>query len=90
MPAKTQYPAHKLEFHALKWAVTDKFYDKLDGRSFSVLTDNNPQQVCDDLSQGRRYRPAVGFSAFHIRLDFQYLRGHNNMVLVEPFVTSEF
>lgn len=25
-PAETRHPAHKLEFLALKWAVTDKFY----------------------------------------------------------------
>ncbi|KAF7661328.1 hypothetical protein LDENG_00264150 [Lucifuga dentata] len=41
-PAETHYPAHKLEFLALKWAVTDKFYDHLYGHTFSVLTDNNP------------------------------------------------
>ena len=40
-PAETRYPAHKLDFLALKWAVTDKFYDHLYGRRFSVLTDNN-------------------------------------------------
>ena len=36
------YPAHKLEFLALKWAVTDKFKDYLYGHTFEVLTDNNP------------------------------------------------
>jgi len=36
------YPAHKLEFLALKWAVTDKFHDYLYGNTFSVLTDSNP------------------------------------------------
>ena len=41
-PPETRYPAHKLEFLALKWAITDKFYDHLYGRKLSVLTDNNP------------------------------------------------
>ena len=36
------YPAHKLEFLALKWAVTEKFHDYLYGHQFTVLTDNNP------------------------------------------------
>lgn len=37
------YPAHKLEFLALKWAVVDKFHDYLyGGRPFLVRTDNNP------------------------------------------------
>ena len=36
------YPAHKLEFLALKWAVCDKFSDYLYGSKFTVRTDNNP------------------------------------------------
>ena len=41
-PAERNYPAHKLEFLALKWAITDKFHDYLYGASFEVVTDNNP------------------------------------------------
>ena len=41
-PSEMNYPAHKLEFLALKWALCDKFYDYLYGHHFSVLTDNNP------------------------------------------------
>ncbi|MCG8049379.1 MAG: RNase H-like domain-containing protein, partial [Candidatus Thiodiazotropha endolucinida] len=41
-PSERNYPAHKLEFLALKWAVTDKFHDYLYGTSFEVVTDNNP------------------------------------------------
>ena len=41
-PAESRYPAHKLEFLALKWAVTDKLRDYLLGSQFTVLTDNNP------------------------------------------------
>ena len=36
------YPAHKLEFLALKWAVTDCFHEYLYGGKFDVYTDNNP------------------------------------------------
>ena len=36
------YPPHKLEFLALKWAVVDKFHFYLYGREFKVYTDNNP------------------------------------------------
>ena len=36
------YPAHKLEFLAMKWAITDKFKDYLYNSSFKVITDNNP------------------------------------------------
>ena len=35
------YPAHKLEFLALKWAVTDHFHEYLYGGKFDVYT-NNP------------------------------------------------
>ncbi|XP_052797464.1 uncharacterized protein LOC128229702 [Mya arenaria] len=40
--SERNYPAHKLEFLALKWAVTDKFHDYLYGNKFEVTTDNNP------------------------------------------------
>ena len=40
--SERNYPAHKLEFLALKWSVTEKFNDYLYGHEFSVLTDNNP------------------------------------------------
>ena len=41
--SKSHYPAHKLEFLALKWAVCEKFHEYLYGsKSFEVYTDNNP------------------------------------------------
>ena len=40
--SKSNYPAHKLEFLALKWAVCDKFHDYMYGNKFTVRTDNNP------------------------------------------------
>ena len=40
--SEENYPAHKLEFLALKWAVTQKFRDFLYGHKFVVMTDNNP------------------------------------------------
>ena len=41
-PSERNYPAYKLEFLSLKWAVTDKFHDYLYGVPFQVITDNNP------------------------------------------------
>ena len=38
--AESNYPAHKLEFLALKWAVCEKFHEYLYGSK--VFTDNNP------------------------------------------------
>ena len=40
--AERNYDAHKLEFLALKWAVTDRFHEYLYGATFDVFTDNNP------------------------------------------------
>ena len=36
------YPAHKLEFLAMKWAIVEKFHDYVYGNEFVVMTDNNP------------------------------------------------
>ena len=36
------YDAHRLEFLALKWAVTERFHEYLYGGVFEVFTDNNP------------------------------------------------
>ena len=41
-PTEARYPAHKLEFLALKWAITDKFFDYLYSSEFEVETDSNP------------------------------------------------
>ena len=40
--SQVRYPAHRLEFLALKWAVCDKFSHWLKGHKFTVWTDNNP------------------------------------------------
>ena len=40
--SERNYAAHRLEFLALKWAITEKFKDYLYGGSFEVFTDNNP------------------------------------------------
>ena len=40
--AERCYDAHKLEFLALKWVVTDRFHMYLYGGEFEVFTDNNP------------------------------------------------
>lgn len=40
-PSEKNYSAYKLEFLALKWAITDKFHDFLYGTKFTARTDNN-------------------------------------------------
>ena len=40
--SERRYPANRLEFLALKWAVTEKFADYLRGAKFTVKTDSDP------------------------------------------------
>ena len=40
--SKKNDDAHKLEFLALKWSVTERFHEYLYGGHFEVYTDNNP------------------------------------------------
>ncbi|KAI4812430.1 hypothetical protein KUCAC02_023818 [Chaenocephalus aceratus] len=40
--SQKRYPAHRLEFLALKWSVCEKFSHWLKGHEFTVWTDNNP------------------------------------------------
>ena len=40
--SEKNYQAAKLEFLALKWAITEKLHDYLYGANFTVVTDNNP------------------------------------------------
>ena len=40
--AERHYDAHKLEFLALKWVVTERFHEYLYGGEFDIFTDNNP------------------------------------------------
>ena len=39
--SEKNYDAHKLEFLALKWSVTERFHKSLYGGHFEVYTDNN-------------------------------------------------
>ena len=40
--SERNYDAHKLEFLALKWSVTERCREYLYGGHFEVYTDNNP------------------------------------------------
>ena len=48
---KLKYHSSKLEFLALKWAVTEQFREYLQYQPFLVRTDNNPH---DDAQFGCR------------------------------------
>ena len=73
-----RYPTHKLEFLALKWAVTDKFFDYLYGAEFTVMTDNNPLTYVLTSAKldaaGHRWLAALSNFNFNI----QYRAGKRN------------
>ncbi|MCG8048342.1 MAG: RNase H-like domain-containing protein, partial [Candidatus Thiodiazotropha endolucinida] len=77
-PSEKNYPAHKLEFLALKWAVTDKFHDYLYGSKFEAVTDNNPLTYVLTSAKldatGQRWVAAL--SAYDFTLS--YRKGVNN------------
>jgi len=76
--AERKYPAHKLEFLALKWAITDRFKDLLYGHQFEVLTDNNPLTYVLTSAKldatGQRWIAELAMYDFEIK----YRPGRNN------------
>lgn len=90
--AQLNYPAHRLEFLALKWAVCDKFSHWLKGQTFSVWTDNNPLTYILtkpklDACEQRWVSKLAAYS-----FDLNYVPGTKNVVADalsrEPFVKS--
>ncbi len=67
------YPAHKLEFLALKWAVTDKFADYLYGNNFKVVTDSNPLTyvLTSAKLDATSYRWLSALSTFSFTIQFR-------------------
>ncbi|KAL0199310.1 hypothetical protein M9458_007850 [Cirrhinus mrigala] len=75
---ESKYPAHKLEFLALKWAITEKFQDYLYGSSFLVVTDSNPLTyiLTSAKLDATSYRWLAALSTFDFQL--QYRAGKQN------------
>ena len=76
--SEQHYPAHKLEFLSLKWAVTEKFTDYLFGHQFTVYTDNNPLTYVLTSAQldatGHRWVAALSAYSFELK----YRPGRSN------------
>ncbi len=90
--AQAKYPAHRLEFLALKWAVCDKFSHWLKGHRFTAWTDNNP--LTHILTKPRldacEQRWVAKLAAFEF--DIKYVPGSKNTIADtlsrQPFVDS--
>ena len=79
--AEVNYPVHKLEFLALKWAITCVFKDYLwGGGPFEVNTDNNPLTYVLSTAKldaaGHRWIAELANYNFSIK----YLKGSKNVV----------
>lgn len=77
--SEARYPAHKLEFLALKWSVTEKFHDYLYGSDFTVVTDSNPLTyiLTSAKLDATSYRWLAALSTYSFKL--QYRAGKQNM-----------
>ena len=77
---ESKYHSSKLEFLALKWAVTEQFHEYLQYQPFTVCTDNNPLTYIlmtpnlDTL--GHRWVAAL--AGYNMKLE--YLKGSDNKV----------
>lgn len=71
--SEARYPAHKLEFLALKWAVTEKFADYLYGNQFTVITDSNPLTYILTTAKmdAMSYRWLASLSTFNFKLQYR-------------------
>ncbi|KAG5276960.1 hypothetical protein AALO_G00111880 [Alosa alosa] len=76
--SEAEYPAHKLEFLALKWAVTAKLSDYLYGTDFTVITDSNPLTyiLTSAKLDATSYRWLSALSTYNFKL--QYRAGTQN------------
>ena len=79
--SEANYAPHKLEFLALKWAVTDKFKEYLYGGNwFEVYTDNKPFDLYSLHSQARCLWPKMVADLANFNFTLHYKSGSTNTV----------
>ena len=78
--SERNYPVHKLEFLALKWAITDKFHAYLYGSQFQVYTDNNPPTYVLTTAKldGTGYRWVAALSNYIFSIIYKSGKGHKD------------
>ena len=77
---ESRYHSSKLEFLALKWAVTDQLKDYLQYQPFLVRTDNNPLNyiMMTPNLDAVRHRWVVAMAGYNFEIE--YIRGSDNKV----------
>ena len=78
--SKRNYPVHKLEFLALKWAITDKFYKYLYGSQFQAYRDNNPLTYVLTMAKldARGHRWVAALSNYTFSIIYKPGKGHKD------------
>ncbi|KAL7837443.1 hypothetical protein SRHO_G00271540 [Serrasalmus rhombeus] len=75
----SNYSSFKLEFLALKWAVTEKFKDYLWGAKIVVVTDNNPLVHLETAKLGAvEQRWAAQLANYNYQIKYRPGRNHVN------------
>ena len=79
-PTRKHYHLTKLEFLALKWAVTEHFKEYLLCQPFLVKTDNNPlTYIMTRPNLDATSHQWVG-AIVHFNFELEYQKGHDNTV----------
>ena len=77
---ESSYHSSKLEFLALKWAVTDQFKEYLQYQPFLIRTDNNPLTyvMMTPNLDAIRHRWVAAMAGYNFKIE--YVQGSNNKV----------
>ncbi len=78
--SERNYPAHKREFLALKWAVSEKFHEYLYGSECVIYTDNNPLTYVTTSAKldatGHRWLAAL--APYNFMIKYKCGKSHND------------